>query len=382
MGGNGPRSRALPSQTWLMTRAITIVSRSHLRRFVVVAALVFAGALASAIPAKDYLALRRRMGYRPGLAYAKLAQDWTPYEGAVLELSGVLNGHIRGDRAVTFMLTLPTGEAVSLAAPEADAKVVTEAPYTSLRVLVRVKGGVVGNVVPLEAIAIADDAEIRYRERVASEAQARTQAAREAASRRSSSRSMSAGGGVRLRPMGGALSGLSDLARRYLSPEAQSVYPRYCAFIANHNKRLGKDDVDAIAVSILYFAQRHRVDPRLIVALIIAESDFDPNSTSHKGAMGLGQVMPDEARAFRLSNPYDPIQNVRASVNMLRMKLDMYRERGTPDGQMTLRQISLAMAAYNAGAGAVKKHGGIPPYRETQRYVARVLSLYKTLCGG
>jgi soluble lytic murein transglycosylase-like protein len=240
----------------------------------------------------------------------------------------------------------------------------------------------VGNVVPLEAIAIADDAEVRYREHIASEAAARARSAREAANRRSSSRSVSAGSGVRLRPMGNALSGLSELARRYLSPEAQSVYPRYYAFIANHNKRLRTDEVDAIAVSILYFAQRHRVDPRLIVALIIAESDFDPQSTSHKGAMGLGQVMPDEARAFRLTNPYDPIENVRASVNMLRMKLDMYREKGMPEGQMTVRQIELAMAAYNAGAGAVKRHGGIPPYRETQRYVTRVLSLYKTLCGG
>lgn len=351
-----------------------------------VALLVCAASSSLAMPVGDYLALRRKLGFDRTLNYAVVSADASRYANKVFEVSGIVNGNIRGERAVTFMVTLPSADAIALVAPVSDAALVTSPSSPSVRVLVRVKEGVVSNLAPLEALAIADDAQVRYRERAASEAEARAKASREARGKgQEASRGLrltSAAGGVKLRAMTGALAGLSDLARRYLSPEAQSIYPYYYAFIANHNKRLSAGETDAIAVSILYFAQRHRVDPRLVVALIIAESDFRPGTTSHKGAMGLGQVMPDEARSFKLTNPYDPIQNVRVSVNMLRMKLDMYRERGVPDGQLTMRQIELAMAAYNAGAGAVKKHGGIPPYRETQRYVQRVVSVYKSLCGG
>ncbi len=330
-----------------------------------------------ATPVSEYLNLRRQLGYNARLSYSAVAADWSSYMGAVLEIRGRLNGYIQGEKALTFMLTLDDGTAVTLTATSSDASFLMRPTTGALRVLVRVRDGILGNVVPLETLAVTDDAEVTYRERVALEAEQRRQAAK----RRSASRHIPATSGLRLRPLAGATAGLSEMALRYLTPEAQSIYPAYYAFIANHNKRLSPQEADAIAVSILYFAHRHRVDPRLIVAMIIAESDFDPRSTSHKGAMGLGQVMPDEARAFGLRNPYDPIENVRASVNMLRMKLDMFRERGVPEGQMTMRQIALAMAAYNAGAGAVKRYGGVPPYRETQRYVQRVITLYNRLCG-
>jgi len=332
---------------------------------------------AHAATVDDYLALRRKLAYDRALTYAAVTADWTAHSGAVFEVRGRLNGYIESGKGLTFMLSLEGGDAAALTAPPADAPLVMRSTSTSLRALVRVGATAAGNVAPLETLAIASDAEVTYRERVAMEAEQR----REAARRRSASRHVSAGAGLRLRPIGGAAAGLSQMARLYLTPEAQSIYPAYYRFIANHNKRLTPREVDSIAVSILYFAERHRVDPRLIVAMIIAESDFDPRSTSNKGAMGLGQIMPDEAKSFGLRNPYDPVENVRASVNMLRMKLDMFREKGVPEGQMTMGQIALAMAAYNAGAGAVKKYGGVPPYRETQRYVQRVITLYKSLCG-
>lgn len=343
---------------------------------------ILAHAPAGAIPTDEYLALRRHLGFERGLTYATVARDWTAYLGRTFEVAGTVNGYMRGESGVTFMVSLRDGSAVTLTAPARDASQITRATSLSLRVLVRVREGVIGNIVPLETLAVADDAEVRYRERLAQEQLARAQARREARRRQSSATYTVTGSNVKVRPLAGAVSNLSELARKHLSPEAQAIYGAYARFIAGWNKRLSADQVDAITVSILYFAERHKVDPRLIVALIIAESDFRPNTTSHKGAMGLGQLMPDEARAFKLTNPYDPIQNVRVAVNMLRMKLDMYRDKDAPPGQLSMRQIALAMAAYNAGAGAVKKYGGIPPYRETQRYVQRVLNLYRRLCEG
>jgi len=353
-----------------------------LRRALAVLVVAATPVAALALPARDYLALRRKVGYERKLTYAQAAQDWVVHVGKAFEVSGALNGHMRSQSGLAFMVTLRDGTALTLDAPPSDHAQIIQTATGSLRVLVRIREGALGNVVPLETLATADEGEVAFLERVAQQQLARAQAKRSAATRRPPATYDVRSSNMRVRPMPGSGAGLSEMARKYLSPEAQSIYAAYARFISGWNKRLRSDQVDSIAVSILYFADRHRVDPRLIVAMIIAESDFRPNTTSHKGAMGLGQVMPNEARAFRLSNPYDPIQNVRVSVNMLRMKLDMYRETGVPNGQMTIRQISLAMAAYNAGAGAVKKHGGIPPYRETQRYVQRVLKLYNSFCNG
>lgn len=100
----------------------------------------------------------------------------------------------------------------------------------------------------------------------------------------------------------------------------------------------------------------------LVRAVIQAESAFNPRARSPKGAMGLMQLMPATAAEFGVVDPYDPAENVRAGVKYLKQLLDQY------DGR-----VELALAAYNAGPGAVKKYGGkVPPYRETQNYVARI----------
>ena len=167
----------------------------------------------------------------------------------------------------------------------------------------------------------------------------------------------------------------------FLSPRVQPLYPAYYDFILHRNPRLGMQQASVIAVNLLHFADRYDVDPRLVVAMIIAESDFDPTSTSRTGAMGLGQLMPDTARSLGVNNPYDPAQNLAGSISYLKGRLDTFADKALPGGGQTFEQVSLAMAAYNAGDGAVRKYGGVPPYRETQAYVRLVLSIYRRLCG-
>ena len=107
------------------------------------------------------------------------------------------------------------------------------------------------------------------------------------------------------------------------------------------------------------------MESRLIDALVQVESGYNPRAVSRKGAQGLMQLMPATARRLHVTDPFDPEQNIRAGVRELARLLDYYA------GDLTL-----ALAAYNAGQGAVARYQGVPPYRETQNYIVRILSLY------
>jgi soluble lytic murein transglycosylase-like protein len=112
-------------------------------------------------------------------------------------------------------------------------------------------------------------------------------------------------------------------------------------------------------------SRRWGVNPALIHAVIRAESNYDPEALSHAGAMGLMQLMPGTARRFGVADPWDPEQNVHGGTRYLRELLDRFRS------------LKLALAAYNAGEGAVEQHGNqIPPYEETQTYVDRVMGIF------
>ena len=166
---------------------------------------------------------------------------------------------------------------------------------------------------------------------------------------------------------------------RDLSADAQAVYPVYRDYIQHHNRRLTAKQAGDITYGILKFSGQWDMDPRLIVATIVAESDFRITERSHAGAMGLIQLMPDEVQRLKLTNPYDPIQNVMGGIFLLKERLNKYSGSGNfKDANM--QHIILALASYNAGEGAVKKYKGVPPYRETQGYVRRIEKLYRELC--
>jgi soluble lytic murein transglycosylase-like protein len=107
-------------------------------------------------------------------------------------------------------------------------------------------------------------------------------------------------------------------------------------------------------------ALRLGVEPSLVRAVVATESAFAPTARSHKGAMGLMQLMPDTARQYAVADPYDPSANLEAGIRHLKSMLDRY-------------DMRIALAAYNAGEGAVRRHRGIPPFQETLDYVERVL---------
>jgi soluble lytic murein transglycosylase-like protein len=118
-------------------------------------------------------------------------------------------------------------------------------------------------------------------------------------------------------------------------------------------------------------ARRHGVDPLLVRAVIRAESNFDPRAVSPKGAAGLMQLMPETALRYGVENRFDAAQNVDGGVRYLRDLIAMFQ------GDLTL-----ALAAYNAGEGAVLKYGRrVPPYAESQQYVVRVRQFYDRLQG-
>lgn len=113
-------------------------------------------------------------------------------------------------------------------------------------------------------------------------------------------------------------------------------------------------------------AEKYDVDASLIKAVIKAESNFDPDAVSSSGAQGLMQLMPATATSLGVDDPFDPEQNIFGGTKFLHRLLDKYNN-----------NVSLALAAYNAGPGAVDKYGGIPPYTQTQTYVKRVLNYLK-----
>lgn len=147
---------------------------------------------------------------------------------------------------------------------------------------------------------------------------------------------------------------------------AALVPPELCAPSAPPSPPTGAPSTDDLTTMIQRLATDYGVDSRLVQAVIRAESGGNPRAVSPKGAAGLMQLMPARAVALGVVDVFDPIENLVGGTRHLRDLLWRYKG-----------NLSLALAAYNAGEGAVEAYGGVPPYPETRQYVRKVLALYR-----
>ncbi|GAA4404762.1 transglycosylase SLT domain-containing protein [Quisquiliibacterium transsilvanicum] len=127
----------------------------------------------------------------------------------------------------------------------------------------------------------------------------------------------------------------------------------------------GGIEQQALVAAVVRMAREFRLDPRLVFALIRVESGFDPMARSVKNAQGLMQLIPETAERFAVRNVFDPLENLRGGMSYLRWLLSYFEG-----------DVVLTLAAYNAGEGAVNRHGGVPPYPETLAYVQRIRAFY------
>lgn len=152
--------------------------------------------------------------------------------------------------------------------------------------------------------------------------------------------------------------------------QAQSANPLLSASSASTSSGTGASGMPVtgdFSSLINQAAEKYGVNPGLVQAVIKAESNFNPNAVSKAGAEGLMQLMPGTARGLGVTNALDPAQNIEGGVHFLSNLLNHYNG-----------NVRLAVAAYNAGPGAVDKYGGVPPYQETQTYVTRVLGYFNS----
>ena len=146
-------------------------------------------------------------------------------------------------------------------------------------------------------------------------------------------------------------------------PQSQDAIPVEKASFKN-----SRENIEGL---IEKYAQKNNLDPDFIKAVVKQESGFNPDATSKCGAMGLMQLMPNTAKGLGVTNAYDPEQNIEGGVKYLKSMLNRFNN-----------DHKLALAAYNAGPGAVQKYGDVPPYRETQNYVKNILASYEAMKGG
>jgi soluble lytic murein transglycosylase-like protein len=321
---------------------------------------------ASAQTLEEYLSLRRQNGISQSTGPAALD---TFVGERVMEIRGTAKGAIGS----ILILDNPGGQEVYIKSERIADWLKTGSQ--SVRVLVKAMRPSETSLITAELIAAVSEAAIAtWEAREAAKPKPRAAPKPAPPARGPASRQ-----GTRVQSKSGinAITGAKKGQPRTLSPDVRELVPVYADFIQGRNRRLPRARAVDIAESILEFSVHFGVDARLVVALVITESNFNPNAVSHAGARGLGQLMPGTASMLGVSNSFNTDQNLYGTTKLLRQHLDKYTSR-TGD---SYRALVLALAAYNAGPGAVSRHGGVPPYRETQNYVRKVIATYKRLIG-
>ncbi len=341
------------------------------RLFLLLVALVVslgaASTVASGQTTADYLKLRKR--YKIVRA-AEVAAIETTLGTRVLEIEGTVKGSFSSGRECSIVLERSDGGTLMVDSDFLPAWL--DGGDVQARLLLRVTREAVTAPVHAKLLSIAPVSEVaKYDEKPPVPPRPKT-----APKGTSKSYAPPKGGGPLYGPIGKG-GGTKSAVRNWNLP-ASEVTPIYAGFIKGRNPRLSNQDAYDIAAGIVGFSLRYGVDARLIMAMVMVESGFDPYATSRVGAQGLGQLMPGTAKGLGVANSYDSAQNLFGTVKLVRNHLDTYNRR---TGGQDFETLVLTLAAYNAGPGAVKRHGGVPPYRETQNYVRKVVALYSKFTG-
>ena len=310
---------------------------------------------------QKYLHIRRSYGIVESVGVPALE---TLVGTRIFEVEGVVKGTMKAGNRMTVLLERTDGETMSLDATSIPDWAIGSAE--DARLIIKATRNEDSNEIQATIISMAKDEDVRP---IEAKLVARLGKAAIAKHQKTSSKKFSANP--------------NDFRTEERAPSQDYVVPsdeatpQYAAFIHKHNPRLSARESYRIAEGILGYGRRYGVDARLIVAMVICESDFNPKEVSHAGAMGLGQLMPDTVQDYGITNPFDSVQNLYGTVREIRSHIDKYQNQTGDDYQA----LVLGLAAYNAGEGAVRRHGGVPPFRETQNYVRKVIKLYHKLAG-
>lgn len=307
-------------------------------------------------PAEQYFAARARgqVTSAPFETVRLQPQQWRPY---LVEIRGTVTGNARRDDGATLIIDSP-GVGTSMVEVDAETAAYAADAGQQVRVLAKVPDGTIVNRLTVVAIVTEFDAASYETQQVRRAALAATRPAPPAKRPRvrASRQQMASRGGMGVRNA--------------------SILQQYAQAVIYFNPRLPAGDAMRIAQSIIVYSNRYGLDARLVMAVVAVESNFNANAVSRVGAMGLGQLMPGTAAGLGVNDPWNPEQNLEGATRLLSGHIAQMATKAP-----TLEAIKLALACYNAGAGAVKKHKGIPPYRETQNYVRKVTRLYYQMCG-
>jgi len=319
----------------------------------------------------EYLQLRKQYGIRQ--ASPTVATD-TFVGTKVMEVQGTVNGFIGGGGEGILILDNPEGREIYINGRNVPDWL--KGNKTQARLII--KATRVSDTSRLEAELIGAATETQVSEYEAKLAASTSKPPVKTVTTRTTGSKTSRSGG-RPPSMPGNIPTITGQIGKgpKIDSSVLNVLPAYTDFIQNRNKRLSRTEAQHIAETVLAFAVHYGVDARLIMAIVLVESGFDPGATSRAGAQGLGQLMPGTARGMGVTNSYDTEQNLYGTVRLIRGHIDKYTK-STGDAY---EGLVLALAAYNAGSGAVRRHGGVPPYKETQNYIRKVISTYQQLIG-
>lgn len=291
------------------------------------------------------------------------------FAGKLLEVRGTISAIAGSDSQTTLLIAPPGGGSPTMVMLPPE-KRIADWPFLDVGISVRLLCQIVkiggSSSGSLEVVIPVKE----YEAGVVEQARAKEEAARKAAlaARQKKQPAKLASRGV------GASAYRQGTPTRYTDAQLVEIYGNA---VRHFNRRLSVADARKIAAIIINYSRKYGLDARLVMAVIAVESNFNQNAVSPVGAMGLGQLMPGTASDLGVTNAYDPQANLEGSTRLLSRHI----RNMTADGRPTDEAIKLALACYNAGAGAVKKYKGIPPYRETQNYVKKITRLYRQMCG-